>query len=77
MQFGVEASRLWLLDGHLLEAEQDFSSYSGVVQLTNRSAYQGYTLITRIGVLVSERHFETRPDQRSSQVFLSVNAGLR
>lgn len=77
LQFGIEASRLWLLDGHLIDTEEDFSSISGVVQLTNRSAYQGYTLITRLGVLVTERYFETAADERSSQVFLSVNAGLR
>ncbi len=77
MQFGIEASRLWMLDGRLIEADEGFSSISVVAQLTNRSAYQGYTLITRLGVLVSERNFETTPDQRSSQFFLSVNAGLR
>jgi hypothetical protein len=77
LQFGIEASRLWLLDGYLIDTEEDFSSISGVVQLTNRSAYQGYTLITRLGVLVTERYFETSADERSSQVFLSVNAGLR
>ena len=77
LQFGIEASRLWILDGQLVDTEEDFSSISGVVQLTNRSAYQGYTLITRLGVLVTERHFETLTDERLSQVFLSVNAGLR
>ena len=66
-----------MLDGRLIEADEGFSSISVVAQLTNRSAYQGYTLITRLGVLVSERNFETTPDQRSSQFFLSVNAGLR
>ena len=77
LQFGLEASRLWMLDGALVNVEEGFSSVSGVAQLTNRSAYQGYTLITRLGVLITERHFETLSKQRSSQVFLSVNAGLR
>ena len=77
LQFGIEASRLWMLDGQLIEADEGFSSISGVAQLTNRSAYLGYTVATRLGVLVSERHFDTASDQRSSQVFLSITAGLR
>jgi hypothetical protein len=48
-----------------------------VGQFTNRSAYQGYLLIARLGMEVEARRLGGEPAPRNTQVFLSVNAGLR
>ena len=65
-----------MLDGAREEIAEDFSSWTLLTQLTNRVAYQGYQLVTRLGVQVERQHFAERPTERASMLFLSVNAGL-
>jgi len=77
LQLGVERSWFWLLEGTREEVEEDYSSWTWVGQLSNRTAYQGYLLVTRLGMEVETRRREGGPAPRHSQVFLSVNAGLR
>jgi hypothetical protein len=77
LQLGLELTRFWLLSGEREDADRDFSGWTCVAQLTNRSAYQGYHLVSRLGLEFEERRFAGQPAQRNSLVFLSVNAGLR
>jgi hypothetical protein len=77
LQLGVERSWFWLLEGTREEVAGDYSSWTWVGQFTNRSAYQGYLLITRLGLEVEARRLEGEAAPRHTQVFLSVNAGLR
>jgi hypothetical protein len=77
LQLGLELSRLWLLDGQLEDVEQDYRSWTTVAQLSNRSAYLGYQLVTRIGLQISRKRFDDERTQRVSAFFLSVHAGLR
>ena len=76
LQIGLERSWFWMLDGAREEIAEDFSSWTLLTQLTNRVAYQGYQLVTRLGVQVERQHFAERPTERASMLFLSVNAGL-
>ena len=59
------------------EIDEDFTQWNFIVQVSNRSAFQGYQLVTRLGVQVNERRFEKRQSQSASLFFLTVNAGLR
>ncbi len=77
LQLGVERSWFWLLDGTREEVVSDYSSWTWVAQVSNRTAYQGYMLVTRLGMEVQTRQAADQPAPRNSQVFLSVNAGLR
>lgn len=77
LQLGLEGGRFWLLDGEFEEIDQNFNQWTFIGQLTNRTAYQGYQLVTRLGLQILHRDFQRRPSQRSSQAFLSINAGLR
>ena len=77
IQFGLEAGKFWLLDGQFDSADTDFSQFSFIAQLTNRTAYQGYKLIARMGLQLNKRRFARRPSQNETLVFLSINAGLR
>ena len=77
LQLGLELSRLWLLDGRLEDVEQDYRSWTTVAQLSNRSAYLGYQLVTRIGLQISRKRFDDERTQRVSAFFLTVHAGLR
>ena len=77
LQAGLELSRLWLLDGQLEEIDDDYRSWTGVAQLSNRSAYLGYQLVTRIGLQIGRKHFDAGTSQRVSAFFLTVHAGLR
>ena len=77
LQLGLELSRLWLLDGQLEDVEQDYRSWTTVAQLSNRSAYLGYQLVTRIGLQISRKRFDDERTQRVSAFFLTVHAGLR
>ena len=76
IQVGLELSRFWLLEGRYEEIDQDFSAWTGVVQLSNRTAYEGYRLTTRGGLQFTRRHFDGRPSQGTSRLFLSILAGL-
>lgn len=77
LQLGLELSRLWLLDGRLEEVEDDYRSWTSVAQLSNRSAYLGYQLVTRIGLQIGRKRFDDGQSQRVSAFFLTVHAGLR
>jgi len=77
LQFGLELSRLWLLDGRLEEIEDDYRSWTGVAQLSNHSAYLGYQLVTRVGLQMGRKRFDEGHSQRVSAFFLTVHAGLR
>ena len=66
-----------LLDGQLEDVEQDYRSWTTVAQLSNRSAYLGYQLVTRIGLQISRKRFDDEQTQRVSAFFLTVHAGLR
>lgn len=77
LQLGVERSWFWLLEGSREEVTADYSSWTWVGQVSNRTAYQGYLLVTRVGMEVEARRVGKEPAPRNSQVFLSVNAGLR
>ncbi len=75
-QAGVEAGKFWLLDGMREEVDADFFNWTAVAQLLNRTAYQGYQLVTTTGVQFQQRRFEGRPAQESSLVFMTLYAGL-
>ena len=77
IQLGLELSRFWLLAGEREEADRDFWNWTGVAQLSNRTAYQGYQIVMRTGAQFERRHFARRSPQGESLVFMTVNAGLR
>lgn len=76
LQLGLELSRFWMLEGERDEIAEDFSSLTTVVQLTNRVAYQGYQVVTRIGAQLTKKRFAESPSENSSLFFLTMNAGL-
>ena len=76
LQVGVEAGWLWLLEGMREEVDADFFGWTAVAQLLNRTAYQGYQLVTTTGVQFQQRRFEGRPAQESSLVYMTLYAGL-
>lgn len=76
LQIGLERSWFWMLDGAREEIAENFRSWTLLTQLTNRVAYQGYQLVTRLGVQVERQNFAERPTERASMLFLSINAGL-
>jgi hypothetical protein len=76
LQVGVELTRFWMLEGMRDEIDQDFRGRALVAQVVNRVGYQGYRLVTRIGLQWSRRSFEQTEDTRSSELFVTINAGL-
>ncbi len=76
LQVGIEAGRLWLLEGTRTGAETDATSWTGVVQLRNQTAYQGYQIVTRTGAQLQRRNLKGAASQDASTVFMSVTAGL-
>jgi hypothetical protein len=76
LQLGVEASRFWLLEGAREEADGSYSDWAWLTQLTNRSVYLGYELVTRIGLRITRRNYAQGAPDRSSLFFLAMNAGL-
>ena len=76
LQAGVEAGQLWLLEGMREQVDADFFTWTAVVQLLNRTAYQGYQLVTTTGVQYQQRRFDGRPSLESSLVFMTLYAGL-
>ena len=76
LQVGLEVSRLWLLEGRREEVDTDFFGWTAVAQLTNRTAYQGYQLVTTTGVQFQQRRFAGRAPQEASLVFMTLYAGL-
>ena len=73
---GLERSWFWMLDGAREEIAEDFNSWTLLLQLTNRVAYQGYQLVTRLGVQVERQSFAKSASESASMLFLSMNAGL-
>ena len=76
LQVGLEVGRLWLLAGRREEIDADFFGWTAVAQLTNRTAYQGYQLVTTTGVQFQQRRFAGRAPQEASLVFMTLYAGL-
>ena len=76
LQVGLEFSWFRLLDGRYEGIDEDFSSRFAVVQLLNRTAYQGYDLVTSVGLEIGRRRFRHRPDQRRNLFFMTIHAGL-
>ncbi len=77
LELGIETSRLWLLEGHSEEYEQNFWRSTLIVQLRNGVAYEGYRLVTRAGLRLSRWHFDDGHSQRSNTLFMTINAGLQ
>ena len=77
LQVGLEASWFWLWEGRRQEIDEDFSRRTGIAQLTNRTAYEGYQVITRVGLRLSWWTFERSRGQSTSMFFMTVNAGLK
>lgn len=77
VQVGLEANARWMLEGARDGMDEDYLRLTGLAQLTNRAAYEGYLLVTRVGVRLSQWRFERERDQRTSMAYMSVNAGLR
>jgi hypothetical protein len=76
LQIGIEAGRLWLLEGMRPGAEANATSWTGVIQLRNQTAYQGYQIVTRTGAQLQKRNIEGRDGQDASMVFMTIHAGL-
>ena len=77
LQCGLEWSRFWMLEGRHPEVAEDFMGRTLVIQLTNRVGYAGYQLVTRVGAQWLWRDFDHSEDQRSSMLFMTINAGLK
>ncbi|MEW6751657.1 MAG: hypothetical protein AB1505_11885 [Candidatus Latescibacterota bacterium] len=77
VQLGLEAHRLWLLEGVASEAEEDYLRQTGIGQLTNRVAFQGYRLVTAAGLLYSQWRFPDQRRQTNSTFYLTMTAGLQ
>ena len=77
LQLGLEWTRGWLLKGDHPELDGGFTARTLIVQVINRVGYQGYQIVTRGGVQLSERDPESGPAERASLLFVSMNAGLR
>ena len=65
-----------MIDGAREEIGEDFRSWTVLAQLTNRVAYQGYQLVTRVGAQVSQKDLKLNPNENASLLFISMNAGL-
>jgi len=76
LQVGFEASRSWMLQDELMDLFREGTWWTGVVQLQNRTAYQGYKVVTRMGMQSQWRRYEDAPDQQNSVFSLTVNASL-
>ncbi|MFA6112326.1 MAG: hypothetical protein WDA75_26500, partial [Candidatus Latescibacterota bacterium] len=79
LQAGLELSwyRQLAGEGERGAAEVDHASWNALCQLVNRNAYQGYTVVARIGLEVGRLHYPDRPTERRSLFFLTVHAGLK
>jgi len=77
LQVGLEASRFWMLEGWREEIDQDYTGWTVVTQLTNQVGYQGYRVVTRVGAQWLWRFLAERENQRSSLLFMTINAGLK
>lgn len=76
LQLGLEASRFWLVEGARSDVDESYFGWAWLGQLTNRNAYQGYELVTSIGVRLTKRNFASGISHGSSLFFLAMNAGL-
>ena len=76
LQTGVEASRSWISGDELLDLFRDGTWWTAVAQVQNRTAYQGYKVVTRVGMQSQWRYYKVPPGQQTSLFFLTVNASL-
>jgi len=76
-QVGLETSWFRMLDGAYEEVEEDYSSWSFVTQVTNRSAYQGYQVVSRIGLQLGRRRFEGVRTEQRNMFFATLHVGLK
>jgi len=76
-QVGLETSWFRMLDGAYEEAEEDYSSWTVVSQLTNRSAYQGYQVVSRIGLQLRRRRYEGVQVEKRNMFFATLHVGLK
>ena len=76
-QVGLETSWFRMLDGSYEEVEEDFSSWTLVSQLTNRTAYQGYQVVTRLGIQIGRRRFEGVRTEKRNIFFATMHVGLK
>ena len=76
LQIGIEASRSWMLKNALTDRFREGTWWTGVVQLQNRTAYQGYKVVTRIGMQSQWRRHKVASVQQTSVFFLTMNASL-
>ncbi|MBT7594899.1 MAG: hypothetical protein HN559_08320, partial [Gemmatimonadetes bacterium] len=77
LQVGLELDRFWMLDGTRPDVGEDFKGQTVVVQIINRVGYLGYNLVTRAGIQYGRRDFESIEDERTSTLFVTMNAGLQ
>ncbi|MCC7265656.1 MAG: hypothetical protein IT369_24370 [Candidatus Latescibacteria bacterium] len=77
MQLGLERSWFDLLHGRYDGVEEGFTSWAFIAQFSNRTAYEGYKLVTLVGFEMSRRTFRHQADQDRNLLFFSVNAALR
>ena len=76
LQIGIEASRSWMLKNALTDRFREGTWWTGVVQLQNRTAYQGYKVVTRMGMQSQWRRHKAASVQQTSVFFLTINASL-
>jgi len=74
---GLETSWFRMLDGAYEEAEEDYSSWTVVSQLTNRSAYQGYQVVSRLGMQIGRRRYEGVQVEKRNMFFATLHVGLK
>ena len=76
LQTGLELTWFDLIEGAFPEANENFFGWALIAQITNRVAYQGYQLVSRVGLQLDERRFAGQADISSSLFFITINAGL-
>jgi len=77
LQVGLELVRFWMLEGTRPDVGEDFNGQTVVAQIINRVGYLGYHLVTRAGIQYGRRNFESIEDERTSMLFVTMNAGLQ
>ena len=66
-----------MLEGTRPDVGEDFNGQTVVAQIINRVGYLGYHLVTRAGIQYGRRNFESIEDERTSMLFVTMNAGLQ
>lgn len=76
LQLGLELTRLWLLEGRRPDTDQDFTGWTVAAQVTNRTGYQGYQVVSRVGWQWGRRRLAQGEVQPTSMLFTAIYAGL-